>query len=157
VAVRTFRPVPADASPAVELLEEYFAERSASFPAAQGTYRPARPAASVFDDGVFLVMDLDGAPSGIGGIRRLPDPGPDARRYEVKHVWVRPEARGGGAGRALMEELERRAVELGATELVLDTNRSLEAAGALYAKLGYVGVEPYNDNPNATDWYRKVL
>jgi GNAT superfamily N-acetyltransferase len=157
VVARTFRPVPADASPAVELLEEYFAERSASFPAAQGVYRPARPAASVFDDGVFLVLELDGVPSGVGGIRRLPDPEPGARRYEVKHVWVRPEARGAGSGRALLEELEQRARDLGATELVLDTNRVLEAAGALYSKTGYVSVEPYNDNPNATDWYRKAL
>ena len=56
-----------------------------------------------------------------------------------------------------MEELERRARALGATELVLDTNRSLEAAGALYARLGYERIAPYNDNPNATDWYRRSL
>jgi GNAT superfamily N-acetyltransferase len=154
---RDFRPVAADSPEAVELLERYFAERAASFPPSQGVYRPARPAASVFDDGVFLVLDLDGVPSGVGGIRRLPDPEAGARRYEVKHVWVDPAARGTGSGRALMEELERRARALGATELVLDTNRVLESAGALYARLGYVAVPPYNENPNATDWYRKVL
>ena len=40
-------------------------------------------------------------------------------------------------------------------ELVLDTNASLEAAGGLYRSSGYVDIEPYNANPNATNWYGK--
>ena len=46
-------------------------------------------------------------------------------------------------------------MEFGAEELVLDTNASLEAAGGLYRSSGYVDIEPYNDNPNATNWYGK--
>ena len=42
-------------------------------------------------------------------------------------------------------------------ELVLDTHHTLEAAGALYAATGFVAIEPYNDNPNATRWYAKNL
>jgi ribosomal protein S18 acetylase RimI-like enzyme len=72
-------------------------------------------------------------------------------------LWLRPHVRGLGYGRALLTELERRARELGATELVLDTNSSLEAAGGLYRSSGLVNVEPYNDNPNATDWFAKKL
>jgi len=102
------------------------------------------------------VLEVEGVPSGCAGIRRLPAD-PPAVRYEVKHLWVRPEVRGGGHGRALLEELERRARHLGATELVLDTNRVLQAAAALYARLGFERIAPYNDNPNATDWYRKAL
>ena len=60
-------------------------------------------------------------------------------------------------GRALLAELEDRALAFGATEVVLDTNASLEAAGSLYRRAGYVDVEPYNDNPNATNWYAKRL
>ena len=73
----------------------------------------------------------------------------------MKHLWLAPAARGRGAGRRLLEELERRAVEFGARELVLDTNASLEAAGGLYRSSGYVDIEPYNANPNATNWYGK--
>jgi hypothetical protein len=40
---------------------------------------------------------------------------------------------------------------------VLDTNERLEAAQSLYRSSGYIDVEPYNDNPNATHWFRKVL
>jgi GNAT superfamily N-acetyltransferase len=57
----------------------------------------------------------------------------------------------------LVEDLERRAREFGAAELVLDTHHSLAAAGALYARAGFEAIAPYNDNPNATVWLRKVL
>jgi hypothetical protein len=40
---------------------------------------------------------------------------------------------------------------------VLDTNESLEAAAGLYRTHGYESIQPYNDNPNATDWFRKPL
>ena len=33
----------------------------------------------------------------------------------------------------------------------------LEAAGGLYARSGFVAIDPYNDNPNATRWYGKTL
>jgi ribosomal protein S18 acetylase RimI-like enzyme len=117
---------------------------------------------------VFLVAhDEDDNPAGCGGVRGLPTErradavgapaGPHPVRYEIKHLWVDPAHRGLGLGRAILFELEDRARGFGATEVVLDTNSSLEAAGGLYRSSGYEQVEPYNDNPNATDWYRKTL
>jgi GNAT superfamily N-acetyltransferase len=91
-------------------------------------------------------------PVGCAGIRML---SPD--RAELKHLYVRDEARGRGIGAGLLAELERRAVEFGATEMVLDTHESLEAAGRLYGRAGYVEIEPYNENPNASHWYGKAL
>ena len=133
------------------LLAEYFAYRERTFPNPEGyvTTFPS-PAAFMPPDGVFLVVEVDGASVGCGGIRSL-----GAGRFEVKHLWLRPEVQGRGLGRSLLAELERRAVGLGATELVLDTNASLEAAGGLYRSSGYADIEPYNDNPNATNWYLK--
>jgi ribosomal protein S18 acetylase RimI-like enzyme len=93
---------------------------------------------------------------GCGGIRLISD-GVNGRRYEVKHLYLRPETRGRGWGRLLLEDLERRAIAFGAKELVLDTHHSLEAAGGLYASSGFVQVAPYNDNPNASRWYAKSL
>jgi ribosomal protein S18 acetylase RimI-like enzyme len=78
-------------------------------------------------------------------------------RYEVKHLWIQPHLRGRGIGKALLAELERRATEFGASEVVLDTNAALVEAGGLYRSSGYTEVPPYNDNPNATHWYRKAL
>ena len=56
---------------------------------------------------------------------------------EVRLVAVAPEARGRGVARALMEECIRRARESGATALGLHTSRSLRAAMALYARMGF--------------------
>ena len=149
----SFRPVPVTDPTAHALLAEYFAYREQTFPSAAG-YVTTFPAPEQFVEpaGVFLLVDVDGTSVGCGGIRSL-----GGGRFEVKHLWLRPETQGQGLGRALLAELERRARELGATELVLDTNASLAAAGGLYRSSGYVDTEPYNDNPNATNWYRKVL
>ena len=135
---------------AAELLDEYFALREHGMP----TYRTFRPDPAAFTSpaGEFLVAWVDRAAIGCGGIKLL-----DPERAEVKHLYVRPAARGTGVGRALLEELERRASVLGATAVVLDTNARLEAAQGLYRSAGYSEVPPYNENPNATHWFRKSL
>lgn len=140
---------------AARLLDAYFAERSAGFPG--GGYRVARvdPAAFAPPGAFLLVSDDDGAPLGVGGLRVLPPE--DGVRMEVKHLYVVPEARGRGVGRMLLGALEAAALAGGADLLVLDTNRSLEAAGGLYRTSGFVPVAPFNANPNATDWYAKRL
>ncbi|MBN9154428.1 MAG: GNAT family N-acetyltransferase [Microbacterium sp.] len=149
------RPAAADSTEARELLAEYFEMRAATFP---GAYTPVFPARGAFDPpaGVFLIVADGGEPAGCGGIRRIPD-GPRGIRYEVKHLFLRPSTRGRGWGRLLLDELERHAREWDAAELVLDTHHTLEAAAGLYASAGFVPVEAYNDNPNATRWYAKPL
>ncbi len=153
------------------MLTAYFGERAAGFPPHLGAYRTTFPDPEQFipPSGVFLVAhDEDDNPAGCGGVRSLhtekrvdaagaPDGSRPVVRYEVKHLWVEPAHRGLGLGRAILIELEERARGFGATELVLDTNASLEAAGGLYRSSGYESVEPYNDNPNATHWFRKAL
>lgn len=154
-----FREVDVTSAEALTLLDAYFAERAAGFPVEQGEYRPTYPTAEQFTPpaGVFLMVeDDDDGVIGCGGVRRIQRrPETYEVRFEVKHLWLAPAARGKGAGRQLLAELERRAVEFGAQELVLDTNASLEAAGGLYRSTGYVDIEPYNANPNATNWYGK--
>jgi ribosomal protein S18 acetylase RimI-like enzyme len=158
----TWRETQTTDAAALALLTEYFTSRELGFTGGTYTTTFPDPARFVPPRGVFLVVegeDLAGEPAdvGCGGIRRIDD-GPDgAVRFEVKHLWLQPHTRGLGYGRALLAELERRAREFGAAELVLDTNNSLEAAGGLYRSAGFVNVEPYNDNPNATDWYAKPL
>jgi len=157
----TFSSVRTDDALAAALLHDYFTEREQTFPSAQGTYTVALPdpARFVSPVGDFVVARLHGVPVGCGGVRRIEDArtsgGDTIVRFEVKHLWLDPAARGQGAGRALLHELESRAIALGARRLVLDTNESLAAAGGLYRSSGYEAVEPYNDNPNATHWYAK--
>ena len=150
----TWREEAASSPAAVELLTEYFENRALTFPGGPDRYTTKFPDAAQFvpPRGVFLVAEVDGADVGCGGIREL-EPG----RFEVKHLYLRPSTRGRGFGRLLLEELERRALDFGGVELVLDTNDNLAAAGGLYRSSGFATIPPYNDNPNATTWYAKPL
>jgi GNAT superfamily N-acetyltransferase len=152
-----WREVPVDAEAAQQLLTEYFHSREITF--VSGTYQVTFPDAAMFvpPAGVFLVAEDESGPIGCGGIRAIAASPTGAVRFEVKHLFLRPSTRGKGYGRALLTELERRAREFGAEELVLDTNDSLAAAGGLYRSSGFTPIEPYNDNPNANVWLRKTL
>ncbi len=161
-------------SPAAQqLLTEYFAERAEGFPPEQGVYQPTFPVPEHFSGaaGVFLLAsssepgNADATADatdradllGCGGIRRIQRADAGLVRFEVKHLFLRETARGRGVGRAMLAELERRALELGAEEIVLDTNASLETAGQLYRRAGYNGIPAYNANPNATNWFGKRI
>ncbi|MCS5486769.1 GNAT family N-acetyltransferase [Curtobacterium flaccumfaciens pv. beticola] len=152
------RPVPADAPEVDALLDAYLDEREATFPSAQGSYSRKRTPAAEFvpPNGTFVVAYDDDRPVGCGGLRRIVDDGDDVR-FEVKHVYVTPVGRGKGVATAVMDALEDAARGFGATSVVLDTNDSLVAAGAMYRGRGYERVAPFNENPNATAWYRRPV
>ena len=156
-----FRDAGVDAPEAQALLHEYFDGRAATFPGGPEGYRRVMPKPEEFvpPAGIFVIVEDESRDEdvGCGGIRRVAPSASGAIRFEAKHLYLRTETRGRGLGRALLDELERRARELGAQELVLDTNASQVAAGGLYRSSGYEEIEPYNDNANATHWYRKVL
>jgi ribosomal protein S18 acetylase RimI-like enzyme len=160
----SWREASVDDDAALALLVEYFGSRAQSFPSSHGEYTAVFPTPADFvpPRGVFLVVegeDLAGEPAdiGCGGIRRIEDDKDGAVRFEVKHLWLQPHVRRLGYGRALLAELESRAIAFGADVLVLDTNAVLEAAAHLYRSAGFTETEPYNDNPNATHWFAKTL
>ncbi|HVY10725.1 MAG TPA: GNAT family N-acetyltransferase [Mycobacteriales bacterium] len=103
--------------------------------------------------GMFLIVrDERDVAVGCGSIRLL-----DADTAEIKRMWINPSMRGRGAGWALLQALEAAAVDLGATVGVLDTNATLTSALALYRANGWQEVPAYNDNEQATHWFRKEL
>nr|WP_232328132.1 GNAT family N-acetyltransferase [Kibdelosporangium sp. MJ126-NF4]CEL17691.1 acetyltransferase [Kibdelosporangium sp. MJ126-NF4]CTQ91083.1 acetyltransferase [Kibdelosporangium sp. MJ126-NF4] len=76
---------------------------------------------------------------------------------EVKRVYVVPAARGRGVARALLAEAEKVARAHSAVTMRLDVREDLVEARALYAKVGYAEVEPFNDDKYVGHWLAKNL
>ncbi|MEV6902087.1 GNAT family N-acetyltransferase [Amycolatopsis sp. NPDC051372] len=103
--------------------------------------------------GAFLVARLpNGTVTGCAGTRVV-RPGLN----ELTKVYVRPAHRGRGGGARLVAAAEEAARALGAEVLRLDTRNDLVEARALYARVGYVEVEPFNDDKYAEHWFSKSL
>ena len=62
---------------------------------------------------------------------------------EMKRLYVAPEYRGRGLGRALVEEILHRAESTGYLRMMLDTVPDMPEAIALYRTLGFVETAPY--------------
>ncbi|MGO9318946.1 MAG: GNAT family N-acetyltransferase [Terracidiphilus sp.] len=68
--------------------------------------------------------------------------------WELKRLWVRPNGRGLGLGRALTQAVLDRAAVAGCKAVYLDTvPASMDAAYRLYRQMGFEPCAPYNDNP----------
>lgn len=91
-------------------------------------------------------------------LRPLPELGPE--QCEMKRLYVRPVARGCGAGRMLVERLLDEARQAGYRVMKLDTDTDpkFAAAIALYRSMGFRECPRYNADPDPkTMWFERVL
>lgn len=94
---------------------------------------------------LLLARDRLEAPVGCVGLRPL-----DARGFcEMKRLYVAPDARGHGLGRALVVRILVEAARIGYLEVRLDSLPQLKQAMALYERLGFRPVPPYYQPVNA--------
>lgn len=89
-----------------------------------------------------VVRDAAGAPIGCGAIVIKPEYG------EVKRMYIRPQARGQGIARRLVEALEAKAVQNGCRRFMLETGPTMPGALALYERMGYQRRGPFGDYPD---------
>lgn len=93
--------------------------------------------------GTILLAAIRDEPVGCIALR----PQKDAGCCEMKRLFVRPSWTGHGLGRRLIEAAIAAARERGYGRVRLDTLTSMEAANALYHRLGFHLIEAYCFNP----------
>lgn len=111
----------------VDLCFQNFEQELAGLP---GDYAPPR--------GRLLIAE--GA--GCVALRRI-----DEETCEMKRLYVRPEHRGSGLGRRLIEAIIQEARDIGHARMRLDTMPKMDSAQRLYASLGFRDIAAYRYNP----------
>jgi len=92
--------------------------------------------------GVLMLAYLDESPVGCIAYRLYSE-----GVCEMKRLYLRPQSRGQGLGKNLVENLIAHARAAGYLRMILDTLPTLHAAQSLYRKHGFVETPPYYDNP----------
>jgi putative acetyltransferase len=128
------------ASLGVDLGYQGFHEEVASLP---GVYALPR--------GCLLLARRDARSLACAGVRPI-----DADVCEIKRLYVRPEERGLGAGRALTLATIAFARSVGFTAMRLDTLPTMRSAQALYRDLGFREIAPYRHSPVAGNLYMEL-
>jgi RimJ/RimL family protein N-acetyltransferase len=127
-------------------------EEEAGVPVGEVAARLARGAEG--EDVVFGAFDDGGGLVGVAGLRR-DSHGKARHRAHVWGMYVAPEARGRGMGRALLESLIAHARTLvGVERLTLSVVPDNQAARSLYLRLGFVpyGLEPHAYSLDGEYW-----
>ncbi len=92
--------------------------------------------------GCMLLARIEGKAVGCVALRPM-----DGQICEMKRLYLRPAARGSGAGRALTCEIIAQARRMGYTAIRLDTVKTMQSAVAIYHSLGFENIAPYCHNP----------
>ncbi len=83
-------------------------------------------------EGIFYLLKEGENAIGMGGLRRV-------RKgvAEIKRMYVKPEYRGKGLGKALLQQLLRKGQEFGFSLILLETGKFMTAAHRLYRSAGF--------------------
>ena len=102
----------------------------------------ALPGAYSAPQGRLFLAEISGRPAGCVGVRPFSE-----GVCEMKRLYVTPEARGQGVGKALALAAINTAKELGYKRLLIDTLPSMRMAVKLYRELGFTEAPAYYPSP----------
>jgi putative acetyltransferase len=102
--------------------------------------------------GRLLLAEYDGQFAACVALHKL-----DSGICEMKRLYLRPQFRGKGFGRALADRIIAEAREIGYERMRLDTVEPvMKDAVAMYHKLGFKEISPYCANPMAGAIYMEL-
>lgn len=140
-------PEPLESPVAQALITALNTELTARYPEPGSTHFHLDAADVAPGHGIFVVVRYHGLPIGCGALRRVREPSAvrevGVNAGELKRMYIAPEVRGKGFGRALLERLEAEARALGLARLVLETGIRQAEAQALYERAGFSVIPPY--------------
>ena len=99
-------------------------------------------------NGHFYLAQVDGEFVGMGAIKKLDD-----KRGEIKRMYVKPQTRGLGVGKAILRQLIDDGRAFGFEKIVLDSPLFCTAAHQLYFDHQFVESGPYENNENPEEIY----
>lgn len=88
----------------------------------------------------FFVLRSDGTPAGCGGVKLF-----GTAYGEIKRMYVRPQFRGQGFAKLMLNHLSDFAFEQGVTLLRLETGIHQHEAIGLYERMGFHRISPFGD------------
>jgi ribosomal protein S18 acetylase RimI-like enzyme len=138
------RATAADAEAVGRLLHDFNTEFDDITP---GPHALADRVVQLLAGGDTIVLLAGGAPDGLAVLRFREAIGMEALECYLAELYVVPEQRGEGIGRALMEAAMEVAREQGATYMDLGTSEDDHAARGLYESLGFSNREGRPDGP----------
>jgi putative acetyltransferase len=104
-------------------------------------------------DGRLLLAECDGQLAGCVALHKLED-----GICEMKRLYLRPQFRGKGLGRMLVDSIITEARQIGYSRMRLDTVEPvMKDAVGLYRKIGFREIAPYCTNPIAGALYMELL
>lgn len=104
--------------------------------------------------GKFFVMKIDEDYVGCGALRPI-----DSSSAEIKRIFVRKTFRGKGFSKHMINHLESLAINLGYSQILVETGDRQPEAQSLFRSNGYFQIQPfgeYVDDPHSICFKKKL-
>jgi ribosomal protein S18 acetylase RimI-like enzyme len=149
----TRRATPGDAAVVARLLHDFNVEFDEPTPTVEVLAERVR---ELIAGGAIVVLLAGEGPDGLAQFRFLRSVWSEGLDLYLEELYVVPERRGDGVGRALLEATMATGREAGATHIDLNTGETDTAARALYESAGFTNREGGEDGPSMLYYERDL-